>query len=171
MAYKVLSLPDATGRPIAFATASQDVTERKRMEDNLRRLAADLSEADRRKNEFLATLAHELRNPLAPIPMPRGRSGWAAATKKRFDPRAKCWIVRSARWPASWTTCSTSDCREMNGYEACRRIREQPWGQDMLRCVFLELFFWGSDLRSDRIAVQIFLRAHQKVLDLVMTLT
>ena len=55
------------GRPIAFATVSQDVTERKRLEDNLRRLAADLSEADRRKNEFLAMLAHELRNPLAPI--------------------------------------------------------------------------------------------------------
>ena len=67
MAYKVLTLPDATGRPIAFATVSQDVTERKRLEDNLRRLAADLSEADRRKNEFLAMLAHELRHPLAPI--------------------------------------------------------------------------------------------------------
>jgi signal transduction histidine kinase len=31
------------------------------------RYAASLEEADRRKNEFLATLAHELRNPLAPI--------------------------------------------------------------------------------------------------------
>ncbi len=67
MAYKVLSLPDAAGRPIAFATVSQDVTERKQLADNLQRLAADLSEADRRKNEFLAMLAHELRNPLAPI--------------------------------------------------------------------------------------------------------
>jgi signal transduction histidine kinase/ActR/RegA family two-component response regulator len=67
MAYKVLTLPDASGRPIAFATVSQDVTERKRLEDNLRSLAADLSDADRRKNEFLAMLAHELRNPLAPI--------------------------------------------------------------------------------------------------------
>jgi PAS domain S-box-containing protein len=67
MAYKVLTLPDASGRPIAFATVSQDVTERKRLEENLRSLAADLSEADRRKNEFLAMLAHELRNPLAPI--------------------------------------------------------------------------------------------------------
>lgn len=67
MAYKVLTLPDASGRAVAFATVSQDVTERKRMEDDLRRLAADLSEADRRKNEFLAMLAHELRNPLAPI--------------------------------------------------------------------------------------------------------
>jgi PAS domain S-box-containing protein len=67
MAYKVLTLPDAAGRPMAFATVSQDVTERKRLEEDLRRLAADLSEADRRKNEFLAMLAHELRNPLAPI--------------------------------------------------------------------------------------------------------
>jgi len=35
--------------------------------DGLRRLNEELSEADRRKDEFLATLAHELRNPLAPI--------------------------------------------------------------------------------------------------------
>jgi PAS domain S-box-containing protein len=67
MTYKVLTLPDAAGRPVALATVSQDVTERKRLEDSLRRVAADLSEADRRKNEFLAMLAHELRNPLAPI--------------------------------------------------------------------------------------------------------
>jgi PAS domain S-box-containing protein len=67
MAYKVLTLPDEAGRPVALATVSQDVTERKRLEDNLRRLAGDLSDADRRKNEFLAMLAHELRNPLAPI--------------------------------------------------------------------------------------------------------
>jgi PAS domain S-box-containing protein len=67
MAYKVLTLPDASGRPVAFATVSQDVTERRQLEDNLRRLAVDLSDADRRKNEFLAMLAHELRTPLAPI--------------------------------------------------------------------------------------------------------
>ena len=67
MAYKVLMLKDAAGQPVAFATVSQEVTERKRLEDDLRRLAADLSQTDRRKNEFLATLAHELRNPLAPL--------------------------------------------------------------------------------------------------------
>jgi PAS domain S-box-containing protein len=38
----------------------QDVTERKRAEDSMRR-------ANLRKDEFLATLAHELRNPLAPL--------------------------------------------------------------------------------------------------------
>jgi PAS domain S-box-containing protein len=67
MAYKVLALKDAAGRIVSFATVSQDMTGRKRMEDDLRKLAADLSEADRRKDEFIAMLAHELRNPLAPL--------------------------------------------------------------------------------------------------------
>jgi PAS domain S-box-containing protein len=67
MAYKVVTLTDAAGRPIGFATVSQDVTERRRLNEDLRKFAADLREVDRRKNEFLATLAHELRNPLAPI--------------------------------------------------------------------------------------------------------
>lgn len=44
-----------------------DVTARRQAEENLRQIAADLSEANRRKTEFLATLAHELRNPLAPL--------------------------------------------------------------------------------------------------------
>lgn len=48
--------------------ALRDLLEaRMRAEEDLRRLAADLAEADRRKTEFLAMLAHELRNPLAPI--------------------------------------------------------------------------------------------------------
>src|SRR5262249_1104614 len=52
---------------MAFATVSQDVTERKQLSDDLRSVAGNLSEANRRKTEFLAMLAHELRNPLAPI--------------------------------------------------------------------------------------------------------
>ncbi|MFC5510635.1 PAS domain-containing protein [Massilia jejuensis] len=44
-----------------------DITARRQSQEQLRQLAADLSDADRRKTEFLATLAHELRNPLAPI--------------------------------------------------------------------------------------------------------
>lgn len=50
-----------------FAGVAVDITERKQTDEDLRRLAARLSEADHRKTEFLATLAHELRNPLAPI--------------------------------------------------------------------------------------------------------
>ncbi|HEY1228906.1 MAG TPA: PAS domain S-box protein, partial [Ramlibacter sp.] len=44
-----------------------DIHERKLMEQDLRATAAALEEADRQKNQFLATLAHELRNPMAPI--------------------------------------------------------------------------------------------------------
>ncbi|HEV8203528.1 MAG TPA: PAS domain S-box protein [Pyrinomonadaceae bacterium] len=60
-------LKDDSGNVIGASKIARDVTERKRLEDNLRKLASDLSQADQRKNEFLATLAHELRNPLAPI--------------------------------------------------------------------------------------------------------
>jgi PAS domain S-box-containing protein len=45
---------------IGASKIARDITERKRQERALR-------EADRQKDEFLATLAHELRNPLAPI--------------------------------------------------------------------------------------------------------
>jgi PAS domain S-box-containing protein len=44
-----------------------DITERKRAEEVVRQSQQALLEADKRKDEFLATLAHELRNPLAPI--------------------------------------------------------------------------------------------------------
>ena len=60
-------IKDDSGNVVGASKIVRDVTERKRMEDDLRRLATDLSAADRRKNEFLATLAHELRNPLAPM--------------------------------------------------------------------------------------------------------
>ena len=50
-----------------LAILFNDISERKRTEENLRQLASELAEIDRRKTEFLATLAHELRNPLAPL--------------------------------------------------------------------------------------------------------
>src|SRR5205085_9503444 len=43
------------------------ITVRKESDQILRRLADDLVSADRHKDEFLAMLAHELRNPLAPL--------------------------------------------------------------------------------------------------------
>ncbi|MBX6312410.1 MAG: response regulator [Isosphaeraceae bacterium] len=54
------------GEP-AYLAALRDITDRKRMEEQLRRQSEQLAEADRRKDEFLAMLAHELRNPLAAI--------------------------------------------------------------------------------------------------------
>jgi PAS domain S-box-containing protein len=44
-----------------------DITQRLVTEQDLRRLNDELAQANRRKTEFLATLAHELRNPLAPL--------------------------------------------------------------------------------------------------------
>jgi PAS domain S-box-containing protein len=58
---------DEAGQPLRYTGINIDVTERKQMEDSLRRQTEALWEADRRKDEFLAILAHELRNPLAPI--------------------------------------------------------------------------------------------------------
>lgn len=51
---------DQDGALLGGFGTTQDITERKEAEEALR-------EADRRKDAFLATLAHELRNPLAPI--------------------------------------------------------------------------------------------------------
>ena len=53
-------LRDATGQVVGLVGTSVDITQRKAMEDALR-------QADRQKDEFLAMLAHELRNPLAPV--------------------------------------------------------------------------------------------------------
>nr|WP_236599670.1 response regulator [Ramlibacter alkalitolerans] len=49
------------------AVLFSDITQRLLAEQDLRRLNDELAQANRRKTEFLATLAHELRNPLAPL--------------------------------------------------------------------------------------------------------
>ena len=58
---------DAKGEPVRFPGVLLDIDERKAMEDERRQMLEALKQADRRKDEFLAMLAHELRNPLAPI--------------------------------------------------------------------------------------------------------
>jgi PAS domain S-box-containing protein len=55
------------GRAVRMVGIVQDITDRKQAQLALERSAAELKRADERKDAFLATLSHELRNPLAPI--------------------------------------------------------------------------------------------------------
>ena len=63
----ITSMTDAGGRLAGFTKIARDVTERRQAEQTLRANEAALKESDRRKNEFLAMLAHELRNPLSAV--------------------------------------------------------------------------------------------------------
>ncbi|MDB5311292.1 MAG: hybrid sensor histidine kinase/response regulator, partial [Gemmataceae bacterium] len=75
--YILVPVFGAGGEVEAVAGTTRDVTDRKRHEDQL-------AEADRRKDEFLALLAHELRNPLAPI-----RNGLQVLRLAERDPAAR----------------------------------------------------------------------------------
>ena len=73
---------DADGQVIAVCGIANDITDRMEAE-------AALKDADRRKDEFLAILAHELRNPLAPmrlaLEMLRTRDGDHARAERAMD--------------------------------------------------------------------------------------
>jgi PAS domain S-box-containing protein len=60
-------LLDEHGEPQCMVGIVLDITQRKLQESELRRTAAELGTENRLKDEFMATLAHELRNPLTPI--------------------------------------------------------------------------------------------------------
>ncbi|GAB1595626.1 PAS domain-containing protein [Lysobacter claricitrinus] len=73
---------DGDGNIVGLIGASVDITER-------RRLIETLEQSDRRKDEFLAMLAHELRNPLAPIR--------TAAELLRLAPRDEARVSKAAQ--------------------------------------------------------------------------
>jgi PAS domain S-box-containing protein len=58
---------DAAGMIHGVVLIHEDVTARKRLEDELRDRVAELAEAARHKDQFLSMLAHELRNPIAAL--------------------------------------------------------------------------------------------------------
>ncbi len=74
---------DADGVVKGGLCIASDITDRKRLEEALRQRAEELASADLRKDEFLAMLAHELRNPLAPI-----ANSLEAIRLDRSDPKA-----------------------------------------------------------------------------------
>jgi PAS domain S-box-containing protein len=79
---RVFPIRDASGKPTRFAGITQDNTLRKRAE-------LMLIGADRRKDEFLAMLSHELRSPLAPI-----RSAVDVLSRTRVDADSKANALR-----------------------------------------------------------------------------
>ena len=74
---------DREGRIIGASKIGRDISAQKRMAVELRRKAEELAEADRKKDDFIALLAHELRNPLAPL-----RSGLQVLRLAAGDPGA-----------------------------------------------------------------------------------
>lgn len=72
-------LYDEAGAAVLVVGSARDITSEVAIQDDLKRQRAELQEADRQKNEFLAILAHELRNPLA-------ASGYSVAMLRRSAP-------------------------------------------------------------------------------------
>ena len=71
-AMEVLGNVTVIERPVrvpTFVSAVRSALRARRRQYDMRSLLQGLEQSDRRKTEFLATLAHELRNPLAPLKM------------------------------------------------------------------------------------------------------
>ncbi len=58
---------DEEGRPLRLADVITDITERKQMEDDLRKAKEAAEAANRAKSEFLANMSHEIRTPMTAI--------------------------------------------------------------------------------------------------------
>lgn len=67
IAETVAPIREADGSPVGIVLVFRDIGDRRRGELERERLNRELREADRRKDEFLAMLGHELRNPLAAV--------------------------------------------------------------------------------------------------------
>jgi PAS domain S-box-containing protein len=63
----IAAIRDLDGTLTGYSKVIRDVTEHRALQVELQRRADALAESNRRKDEFLAVLSHELRNPLAPI--------------------------------------------------------------------------------------------------------
>ena len=100
--FSAAPVKDAEGHVAGAVIATQDISE-------LKEAQARLQEADRRKNEFLAVLSHELRNPLAPIRnsvyiLERAAPGGEQAAPRAGGDRP----AGAAHWRGWSTTCWTS---------------------------------------------------------------
>jgi PAS domain S-box-containing protein len=91
---------DDNGNIIEWFGTCTDVDASKRTQEELRRTEASLREADVRKDVFLATLSHELRNPLAPIRTAARLLELPTLSREEFE-RSRAIITRQVRHMAS----------------------------------------------------------------------
>ncbi|RYD20988.1 MAG: sensor histidine kinase [Verrucomicrobiaceae bacterium] len=100
---------DSNGAPVRMYGVVQDITKRKKMEEDLRANLAALAEADRKKDEFIALLAHELRNPLAPL-----RTGLEIARRMKDDPKVVMEMLEMADRQVSLVTRLINDLLDVS---------------------------------------------------------
>ena len=86
---QVTVLRDAEGRPTRLFGVMVDISERKRTEEALARLYTRAEENAERKDEFLATLAHELRTPLSAIAAAASAVAHPGASEQKKDDARK----------------------------------------------------------------------------------
>ena len=84
---RVVPMTDEQGVVRQWFGTNTDIEEAMRTEEQLRATEASLRDADHRKDLFLATLAHELRNPLAPI-----RNAAQILSSPRLNPEQLEWV-------------------------------------------------------------------------------
>ena len=79
----------------------RDVTEQKRAEDKIH-------DGVRRRDQFLAMLSHELRNPLSAIVTATAllKSDKGGSPVKKAGRFLRSSSASPSRWPTCWTTCS-----------------------------------------------------------------
>jgi signal transduction histidine kinase/DNA-binding response OmpR family regulator len=104
---RAFNIGEPTARKLVLIR--NDITQRKESERKLLKLAQTLRDQDSRKDEFLAMLAHELRNPLAPITM-------AARMLQRpgIDPTTLCEVSAIVSRQAEHMTCLVDDLLDVS---------------------------------------------------------
>ena len=78
----ITAVRDGKGELMGFSKVTRDMTDRKRLEE--------LERSSQRMNEFLAMLAHELRNPLAPIRNAVTRCTWTSRRSRCGCTATRC---------------------------------------------------------------------------------
>ena len=97
VSYNATTFHDRDRKLQGVFVAARDVTERSRLENQMREQKAKLSDLHRRKDEFLAMLSHELRSPLAPISNAVQLLGLQRASENLIQKQARGIIERQLR--------------------------------------------------------------------------